>query len=110
VLKEVINRVTGKLATASLSADTVVDSLYGEFVRLFAPEEVGDLLARASLEVVAEHGVRVFFDYLGLEKICSDAAYSQYIRVGVGAWSAPRVRCDCALHTGNRSAFLCVVE
>lgn len=76
VLKEVIKSRDWKLATANLTAETVADSLYGEFVRVFAPEDVGDLLARASLEVVAEHGVRVLFDYLGLENL-SDAAYSQ---------------------------------
>ena len=80
VLKEVIKSRDWKLATANLTAETVVDSLYGEFVRVFAPEEVGDLLARASLEVVAEHGVRVFFDYLGLENL-SDAAYSQILEL-----------------------------
>jgi cystathionine beta-lyase family protein involved in aluminum resistance len=76
VLKEAIKSRDWKLATANLTAETVVDSLYGEFVRVFAPAEVGDLLARAGLEVVAEQGVRVFFDYLGLENL-SDAAYSQ---------------------------------
>jgi hypothetical protein len=76
VLKEAIKSRDWKLATANLTAETVVDSLYGEFARVFAPEEARDLLARARLEVVAEHGVRVFFDYLGLENL-SDAAYSQ---------------------------------
>lgn len=76
VLKEAIKSRDWKLAMANLTAETVVDSLYGEFVRVFAPEEARDLLARAHLEVVAEHGVRVFFDYLGLENL-SDAAYSQ---------------------------------
>ena len=53
-----------------------MDSLFGEPLRVFAPAEVHDLLARASLEVVAEHGVRVFFDYLGLENL-TDEAYLQ---------------------------------
>jgi len=76
VLKEAIRSRNCKLAAASLTAETVVDSLYGEFVRVFDPEEVRDLLARASLEVVAENGVRVFFDYLGLENP-AEATYSQ---------------------------------
>ena len=76
VLKKAINSRDWKLATANLTAETVVDSLYGEVVRVFAPEEARDLLARAHLEVVAEHGVRVFFDYLGLENL-PDAACSQ---------------------------------
>jgi hypothetical protein len=45
-------------------------------VRVFTPAAVGDFLARAGLEVVAEHGVRVFFDYLSLENL-TDAAYAQ---------------------------------
>jgi S-adenosylmethionine-dependent methyltransferase len=75
VLKDAIKSRDWKLAVANLTAETVVDSLYGEPVRVFAPEEVRDLLARASLEVVAEHGVRVFFDYLDLDNL-EDAAYS----------------------------------
>jgi hypothetical protein len=65
-----------KLPTANLIAETVVGSLYGEPVRVFALAEARDLLARARLEVVPEHGVRVFFDYLDLENL-GDAAYSQ---------------------------------
>jgi S-adenosylmethionine-dependent methyltransferase len=76
VLKEAIKSGDWKLATANLAAKTVVDSLYDEPVRVFALAEVRDLLARARLEVVAEHGVRVFFDYLDLENL-TDAAYSQ---------------------------------
>jgi S-adenosylmethionine-dependent methyltransferase len=76
VLKEAIKLRDWRLATANLAAETVVDSLYGESVRVFASAEVRDLLARASLEVVVEHGVRVFSDYLGLENL-ADAAYSQ---------------------------------
>jgi S-adenosylmethionine-dependent methyltransferase len=76
VLKETIKSRDWKLATANLAAETAVDSLYGESVRVFAPADVRDLLAGASLEVVVEHGVRVFFDYLGLENQ-ADAVYSQ---------------------------------
>jgi S-adenosylmethionine-dependent methyltransferase len=76
VLKDAIKSRDWKVATANLTADTVVDTLYGEPVRVFAPAELRDLLAQAGLEVVAEHGVRVFFDYLGLENL-TDAAYAQ---------------------------------
>jgi S-adenosylmethionine-dependent methyltransferase len=76
VLKEAIKSRDWKLATANLATERVVDSLYGEPVRVFAPAEVRDLLVRAGLEVLAEHGVRVFFDYLGPEDL-ADAAYSQ---------------------------------
>jgi S-adenosylmethionine-dependent methyltransferase len=76
VLRAAIKSGDWELATANLSAETVVDSLYGESVRVFALEEVRDLLTQAGLEVVAEHGVRVFFDYTHLENL-TDASYSQ---------------------------------
>jgi len=76
VLKDAIKSRDWKLATANLTAETMVDSLYGEPVRVFALAEVRDLLGRAGLEVVAEHGVRVFSDYLDLENL-AEAAYSQ---------------------------------
>ena len=41
-----------------------MDTLYGNRLRLFAPADLHEMLARAGLEVVAEHGVRVFFDYV----------------------------------------------
>ena len=76
VLRAAIKSGDWELATANLSAETVVDSLYGQSVRVFALEEVRDLLTQAGLEVVAEHGVRVFFDYIHLENL-TDASYFQ---------------------------------
>jgi S-adenosylmethionine-dependent methyltransferase len=76
VLKDAIKSRDWKLATANLTAETVVDALYGETVRVFTCAEVRDLLVRAGLEVVAEHGVRVFFDYVVVENL-TDAAYAQ---------------------------------
>ena len=76
VLKEAVKSGDWKLATTNLTADMVVDTLYGETLRVFTPAEVRHLLVQAGLEVVAEHGVRVFFDYLGLENP-TDATCSQ---------------------------------
>jgi S-adenosylmethionine-dependent methyltransferase len=76
VLKNAIKSHDWKVAVANLTAETVVDSLYDEPVRVFALAEVDDLLARAGLEVVAEHGVRVFSDYVDLENL-ADAVFSQ---------------------------------
>ncbi len=76
VLKNAIKSRDWKLAAANLVAETVVDSLYDEPVRVFALAEVRDLLSRAGLEVVAEHGVRVFSDYVDLENL-TDAEFSQ---------------------------------
>jgi S-adenosylmethionine-dependent methyltransferase len=76
VLKAAIKSGDWKLATANLNAATVVDSLYGEPLRVFALEEVCDWLTRAGLVVVAERGVRVFCDYIDLANL-ADAAYAQ---------------------------------
>jgi S-adenosylmethionine-dependent methyltransferase len=80
VLKAAIKSGDCKLAAVNLDAQTVVDSLYGEPVRVFALEEVRDLLARAGLEVVAEHGVRVFADYVDLENL-TDEEYLEIFKL-----------------------------
>ena len=66
-----------KLAATNLSAAKVTDSLYGEPVRVFAPEDVRNILAGAGLEVIAEHGVRIFSDYLDLSDDLANEAYRQ---------------------------------
>jgi S-adenosylmethionine-dependent methyltransferase len=76
VLKEAVKSGDWKLATANLTAETVADTLYGNRMRVFSPADLHELLARAGLEAVAQHGVRVFFDYLCLENP-TDATYSQ---------------------------------
>jgi 2-polyprenyl-3-methyl-5-hydroxy-6-metoxy-1,4-benzoquinol methylase len=76
VLKDAIKSRDWKLATADLTADTVVDTLYGNRVRLFAPTGLQEMLAEGGLEVAAEYGVRVFFDYLALDAPTA-ATYSQ---------------------------------
>jgi S-adenosylmethionine-dependent methyltransferase len=73
VLKDAVRSGDWKLASANLTAETVVDGLYGNPTRLFAPADVREMLARSGLEAVAEHGVRVFFDYLGTENPTDDA-------------------------------------
>jgi S-adenosylmethionine-dependent methyltransferase len=69
VLKEAVKSRDWKLAAANLTAEMVVDSLYGEALRVFTPVEVRNLCVRAGLEVVAECGVRVFCDYLAAESL-----------------------------------------
>jgi S-adenosylmethionine-dependent methyltransferase len=76
VLKEAVKSGDWKLATANLTAETVVDTLYGNRMRLFAPADLQEMLTGAGLEAVAEHGVRVFFDYLGMENP-TDETYAQ---------------------------------
>ncbi|MGB8987067.1 MAG: methyltransferase domain-containing protein, partial [Candidatus Sulfotelmatobacter sp.] len=88
VLKDAVKSRDWKLATADLTADTVVDALYGNRMRLFAPADLHELLARAGLEVLAEHGVRVFFDYLALEAP-TDATYPQILELESTLGSRP---------------------
>ena len=88
VLRAAIKSGDWALASADLSAKTVVDSLFGEPVRVFAPADVHDMLAGAGLEVVAEHGVRVFFDYLGLEDL-TDEAYRQIFELELTLGARP---------------------
>jgi S-adenosylmethionine-dependent methyltransferase len=63
VFKAAIESSDLGLANENLSAQTVVDSLYGMPVRVFDRAEVLRMLAEANLGVVAECGVRVFSDY-----------------------------------------------
>jgi len=77
VLRAAINSGDWELAKTNLSAETVSDSLYGEPVRIFAPEDVCGMLANAGLRAVAEQGVRVFSDYLDLPDDVTGDAYQQ---------------------------------
>lgn len=76
VLKEAVKSGDWKLATANLTAETVVDTLYGNRMRLFAPADLHEMLAQAGFEAVAENGVRVFFDYLAQQNP-TDATHSE---------------------------------
>jgi len=76
VLKDAVKSADWELATANLTAETVVDNLYGNRTRVFGPADLHELIARAGLEVVSQHGVRVFADYVVQEKL-TDAAFSQ---------------------------------
>jgi 2-polyprenyl-3-methyl-5-hydroxy-6-metoxy-1,4-benzoquinol methylase len=80
VLKDAVKSGDWKLATANLTAETVMDTLYGKPTRVFDPALLRALVAQAGLEVVAEHGVRVFFDYLDIENP-TDATNSQILEL-----------------------------
>jgi hypothetical protein len=58
--------LAGDLAAAeqNLTAQWGNEALYGGKVRLFMPETTHTMLKEASLEVIAERGVRVMSDYL----------------------------------------------
>ena len=63
VLRAAIKSSELELAKKYLSAQAVVDSLYGKPVRMFDPADVVQMLVEANLGVVAKRGVRVFSDY-----------------------------------------------
>jgi S-adenosylmethionine-dependent methyltransferase len=68
----------GDLAAAenNLTAEWGQESLYGGRVRLFTPDSLRAMLKVASLEVVAERGVRVLADYLP-SRISRSAEYER---------------------------------
>ena len=51
-------------AEANLTAEWGFESLYGGRVRLFTSDGLQEMLQAASLELVAERGIRVLADYL----------------------------------------------
>ena len=104
VLKEAVKSGDWKLATANLTAETVVDTLYGNRMRLFAPADLHEMLVQAGFEAVAEHGVRVFFDYLAQQNPI-DAAFAQIFELESKLGARARILRDCALHSGDRSPF-----
>jgi len=77
VLRAAIKSADWKLATANLSTERVMDSLFGEPVRVFAPADVRSMFAQPGLEIIAEHGVRVFSDYLDLADDLPNETYRQ---------------------------------
>lgn len=81
VLKAAIKSADCTPAKAALSAETVVDSLYGKPVRVFAPQVVVDLLGRAGLDVIAQRGVRVFSDYREPKDLAGGAACQQVLEL-----------------------------
>lgn len=64
VLKSAIQAGDLELAERNLTAEWGKESLYGGNVRLFSPRSLRSVLNAASLEIIAERGVRVVADYL----------------------------------------------
>jgi S-adenosylmethionine-dependent methyltransferase len=75
VLKTTIKSADWALAKAALSAETVMDSLYGKPVRVFDRQVIMDSLDWAGLDVFAQRGVRIFSDYLDSSSLAGEAAY-----------------------------------
>jgi len=73
---------TGDLAVAenNLTAEWGQESLYGGRVRLFTSDSLQAMLKAASLEVIAERGVRVLADYLP-SRISRSAEYERILEL-----------------------------
>jgi len=72
----------GDLAVAenNLTAEWGQESLYGGRVRLFTSDSLQAMLKAASLEVIAERGVRVLADYLP-SRISRSAEYERILEL-----------------------------
>jgi len=90
VLRAAIKSGDWELATANLYAKTVVDSLYGESVRVFAPADIHEILSWGGLEIVAEHGVRVCSDYVSAQDM-TDEQYRQVFKLELTLGARPEL-------------------
>jgi len=91
VLKAAIKSADGALAKAALSAETVVDSLYGKPVRVFAPQLIADLVTRAGLDVIAQRGVCVFSDYRDPKDLAGEATCQQVLDLELTLGAQPQL-------------------
>ncbi len=80
VLKTAIEAGDLGAAEAKLTADWGCESLYGGRVRLFASHSLQDMLQAASLECIAEQGIRVLADYLP-PRISRSAEYARILEL-----------------------------
>jgi len=78
VLKAAIKGHDAEQATMLLSADTVLESLYGQPVRVFDPDHFRKMVELAGLEPLSMRGVRVVSDYVGCETL-TESAYQRLL-------------------------------
>jgi len=78
VLKAAIHAGDLAAAEANLDAEWGFESLYGGSVRLFTSQRLQEMLQAASLELIAERGIRVLADYLP-SSISRDAEYERIL-------------------------------
>lgn len=89
VLKAAFKSADWALAKAALSAETVVDSLYGKPVRVFDPQVVVDMLGRAGLHLTVQRGVRVFSDHREPKDLAGGGAYQQAFELELNLGARP---------------------
>ena len=63
----------------ALSAESVIEPLYGEPARLFDRTSLAERLSRAGVSIVAERGVRVLSDYLPASAAATPAGYDRVL-------------------------------
>jgi S-adenosylmethionine-dependent methyltransferase len=80
VLKAAIHAGDLTAAEKNLSSEWGEESLYGGRVRLFTPDVLQTLLQSASLQAIAERGVRVVSDYLP-SKVPRGAEYARILEL-----------------------------
>lgn len=80
VLKAAVGAGDWAGAQQNLTTGWGIESLYGGRVRLFTPDLLKAMLKEASLEAIAERGVRVFADYLP-GRISRDAEYEHIFQL-----------------------------
>ncbi len=66
-------------AERALSAESVIEPLYGEPARLFDRSSLAERLSRAGVSIVAERGVRVLSDYLPASAAATPAGYDRVL-------------------------------
>jgi S-adenosylmethionine-dependent methyltransferase len=90
VLKAAMKERNLKRAAAVVVADSVLDTLYGEPVRIFDPDDFQKMLKEAGLEPVAVRGVRVASDYTDSEALAKND-YGRLLEIELALGAQPRL-------------------
>jgi S-adenosylmethionine-dependent methyltransferase len=80
VIRAAVKEQDTRQAKAILAAETVLDSLYGEPVRVFDPNVARSMVEQAGLEPLTVRGVRVASDYRECS-VATDEVYSQLLEL-----------------------------
>jgi S-adenosylmethionine-dependent methyltransferase len=90
VLKAAMKERNVERAATVAKADSVLDTLYGEPVRTFDPDDFCKMLTEAGLEPVAVRGVRVASDYADSEALAKND-YGRLLEIELLLGAQPRL-------------------
>jgi S-adenosylmethionine-dependent methyltransferase len=90
VLKAAIKQRNVERAAAVVKADSVLDTLYGEPVRIFDPDDFCKMVKEARLEPIAVRGVRVVSDYTDSEAL-GEKGYGRLLEIELLLGAQPRL-------------------